>query len=576
MELRTARPWVEFPAAVVPDADFGLKACNLVRLSRLSDRLGFDVPAGFLVPPSVLDEAWTALGLSSVEAADRFASIVRHGDVAAAEAWRQRVKTMDFPPSTARRLQRHYRALSERCGSPTVVVRSSFHAEDATERSCAGLFTSVRDVSGVEALGRAVRAVYASLFAARAVRYLATAPQPVAPRMAVIVQRMLGGPGWVGGVAHSRAPDLVTHDLSLIAASPKLGDVTSGTTCPEEYLVHRPNLRRGRPAIVHTTAGTATAATGFAFDESSIRPLAALLIDLEHAFGYPLEIEWARAPDGRLFVLQARPLPAMPEPEVAVACSSHDRPLLSGLAVGHGQFTGTVRRVASVEEGAHLGTHDVLVTRRTDADWDSVLARVGAVISATGGRTSHTARLARERRSLAVVGCGAQIDRLRNGERITLVCHDGLDGVVYPANAAALPTPASTRRRTRRLRLSHPFAAFSMARAYAPAAVEVDLDQVCRAIRIPRESLFTDRALPPELAARIAGCADVRSFVRARFRDALAIVCTAFPHAEVRAIALSPPDTPADSIDPFQPLLEAAVRELADGFGFQVASAPRT
>jgi hypothetical protein len=198
------------------------------------------------------------------------------------------------------------------------------------------------------------------------------------------------------------------------------------------------------------------------------------------------------------------------------------------------------------------------------------------VITGSGGRTSHTARLARERRSLAVVGCGAQIDRLRDGERITLVCHDGLDGVVYPANGVGLPSPASTRRRTRCLRLSHPFAAFSMARAYAPAAVEVDLDQLRRAIRVPRAWLLTDHAVPSDLAARIAGEPDVRSFVRARFRDALAIVCTAFPHAEVRAIAPSPLDAPADSFDPFQPLLEAAVRELADGFGFQVASAPRT
>jgi phosphoenolpyruvate synthase/pyruvate phosphate dikinase len=576
MDLQTAQPWVELPAAAVPDSDFGLKACNLVRLSRLSDRLGFEVPAGFLVPPSVLDDAWAALGLSPVAAAERYASIVQHGDVAAAGAWRQRVEAMDLPPSAARRLQQHYRALSEHCGAPAVVVRSSFYAEDSSERSCAGLFTSVRNVSGAEALCRAVRGVYASLFAARTVRYLSAARRPLAPRMAVIVQRMIGGPGWVGGVAHSRAPDLATHDLLLIAASPELDGVTSGATCPEEYLVHRPNLRRGLPAIVHTTAGTATAATGFAFDQSSIRPLAALLMDLEHAFGHPLEIEWARAPDGRLFILQARPLPALADPGTALARPSQYPPLLSGLAVGHGEFTGTVRRVEAVEEGAHLGPQDVLVTRRTDADWDSALARVGAVITGSGGRTSHTARLARERRSLAVVGCGAQIDRLRDGERITLVCHDGLDGVVYPANGVGLPSPASTRRRTRCLRLSHPFAAFSMARAYAPAAVEVDLDQLRRAIRVPRAWLLTDHAVPSDLAARIAGEPDVRSFVRARFRDALAIVCTAFPHAEVRAIAPSPLDAPADSFDPFQPLLEAAVRELADGFGFQVASAPRT
>jgi hypothetical protein len=44
----------------------------------------------------------------------------------------------------------------------------------------------------------------------------------------------------------------------------------------------------------------------------------------------------------------------------------------------------------------------------------------------------------------------------------------------------------------------------------------------------------------------------------------------------VHALALSPPDASADSIDSFQPLLEAAVRELADRFGFQVASLPRT
>ena len=45
-----------------------------------------------------------------------------------------------------------------------------------------------------------------------------------------------------------------------------------------------------------------------------------------------------------------------------------------------------------------------------------------------------------------VVGRGAQIDRLRDGDRITLVCHAGPDGVVYPANGVVPPRPASTRR----------------------------------------------------------------------------------------------------------------------------------
>ena len=398
MDLRTAQPWVELPAAAVPDSDFGLKACNLVRLSRLSDRLGFDVPAGFLVPPSVLDEAWAALGLSAVAAADRYASIVQHGDVAAAEAWRQRVDAMDLPPSAATRLQQHYRALTEHCGSPTVVVRSSFYAEDSTERSCAGLFTSVRNVSGAEALCRAVRTVYASLFAARTVRYLSAARRPLAPRMAVIVQRMIGGPGWVGGVAHSRAPDLATHDLLLIAASPEL--------------TASPRARRA-PRSISCTVPTCAAAG----PRSCTRPPGPPLRPRASRLTSHRSVPWPRSswisstrsgthwrsngrgrPTGGCSSSRPGRCQPWPTPGRPSRVPVNIRRCCRRLAVGHGEFTGTVRRVDAVEEGAHLGPQDVLVTRRTDADWDSALARVGAVITASGGRTSHTARLARERR----------------------------------------------------------------------------------------------------------------------------------------------------------------------------------
>jgi pyruvate,water dikinase len=391
--------------------------------------------------------------------------------------------------------------------------------------------------------------------------------------MSVIVQQMLSGAGWFGGVAHSQAPDLHVPELMLIAATPDLDGVTSGVSCPEEYLVHRSNLLAGRSALVHTTAGTATARRGFAFDEHSIRPLARALVDLEQAFGEPLEVEWGRGLDGRLFILQARPVPTPQPVNRPVAQSATTAPLLTGLAVGHGAFTGTVRRADTVEEAAHCGPEHVLVTRLTNPDWEAALGRVGALVTESGGRTSHAARLARERRLLALVSCGDAVAQLRTGDQVTLVCTDGLQGAVYPAHAieARSAAPAPTQGA---LRLTNPFAAFTLARQHDPQLVEVALDQVLHSIRVPVEALSSQRPPAQHIAARIAGYKDVASFVTAKLRDALAVVCVAFPNATVRVEPLVHPDDGA--AHPFQKLLDAAARELAQRFGFQVASLAST
>jgi pyruvate,water dikinase len=561
---------LELPARTVPSSDFGLKACNIARLSMLADRIGFTVPAGFVLSPDLLDGMWRPLGLEPASAFDTYAAVVERCDLPTARAWQRRTALVDLPDELAHTLQLAYQSLVASTGSPAVVVRSSFHAEDRAGLSCAGIFESVPDVSGLPMLARAVRTVYGSLFAERTIHYLNAARVPIEPRMAIIVQHMLSGAGWCGGVAHSSSPDLDTPDLILIAATPDLHGVTSGSTCPEEYLVHRPNLLSGRPALIHCTAGTSTAQQGFAFDQFSVVPLALVLVALEHVFAEPRAVVWARAPDGRLFVLQARPMPARTRQTLPALQSSGSGPLVTGLAVGHGHFTGVVRRTDSVEEAAHCGPQHVLVTRLTNPDWEAALAGVGALVTQSGGRTSHAARLARERGKLAVVACGEHIAHLRSGERVTLLCNDGLEGAIYAANqlkpAASAPCAAGAT-----LRISNPFGAFTLARQHRPAVVEVEIDCVLLAIRIPADVL--NSTVPPsaQIAARIAGYPDVPSFVIAKLRDALAIVCVAFPDARVRVLPLAA--APATtSVDQFQQLLDSAVTQLAERFSFQVAS----
>jgi pyruvate,water dikinase len=560
-------------AAICPE-EHGSKAANIARLARLASRLGFSVPIGFVLPQPVLDALWRALGLEPSAAHDLYAAIIERCDIELARAWQQRIHLVDLPEAVTGPLQHAYDELVERTGGHAVVVRSSFHGEDRAGRSCAGIFESVRNVAGAGMLARALRTVYGSLFAERTVRYLHDAAGPVEPRMSVIVQQMLSGAGWCGGVAHSRAPDLHVPQLMLIAATPDLDGVTSGVSCPEEYLVHRPNLLCGRSALVHTTAGTATARLGFSFDEQTVRPLARLLIDLEHAFAEPLEVEWGRGLDGRLFILQARPVPAPETGSVPVVHSGATPPLLTGLAVGHGSFTGTVRRADTIEEAAHCGPEHLLVTRLTNPDWEAALGRVGALVTESGGRTSHAARLARERRLLALVACGDAVAQLRSGDRVTLVCTDGLHGAVYPAQTAEPLSPLPMRGEGPALRLTNPFAAFTLARLYAPQRIDVGLDQVLHSIRVPLDALSTRRTPAPQMAARIAGYSDVPMFVKSKLRDALAVVCVAFPNATVSVEPLANPA--GGGAHPFQGLLEAAALELVERFGFQVTSLAST
>jgi pyruvate,water dikinase len=240
---------------------------------------------------------------------------------------------------------------------------------------------------------------------------------------------------------------------------------------------------------------------------------------------------------------------------------------VSGLGVGHGRFTGRVRRTEDRAVAAHLEPTAVLVTSSPDPDWDVAVAGDGALVTAAGGRTSHAARLARERGTLAVVGCGSALDRLADGQLVTLVCVEDVAGHVY--RAGDVGEAGASVASTARLVLDRPSEAFARARTGAPAVVEVHVDAVLRALRVL--PLPAPRApLTPALAARIAGYGDVRAFLTGKLKDTLALVAAAFPQARIEVVP------PAGTLAACRPALEAAVAWLRLDYGFPVEIVPRT
>jgi len=79
---------------------------------------------------------------------------------------------------------------------------------------------------------------------------------------------------------------------------------------------------------------------------------------------------------------------------------------------------------------------DVLVSDMTDPDWEPVMKRASAIVTNRGGRTCHAAIIARELGVPAVVGTGNALDRITDGEEVTVSCAEGDTGFIYDGKLA--------------------------------------------------------------------------------------------------------------------------------------------
>jgi pyruvate,water dikinase len=79
---------------------------------------------------------------------------------------------------------------------------------------------------------------------------------------------------------------------------------------------------------------------------------------------------------------------------------------------------------------------DVLVTDKTDPDWEPTMKRAAAIVTNRGGRTCHAAIVSRELGLPAVVGTGNGTEVLRGGQEVTVSCAEGESGRVYDGRLA--------------------------------------------------------------------------------------------------------------------------------------------
>jgi rifampicin phosphotransferase len=292
----------------------GGKAANLGELARQR----FPVPAAFVVTTAAYDRFVTQHGLGQVIRQALETAAGKGADIRAA------FESVPIPAEIEKAVLAAYEQLQQ----GPVAVRSSATAEDLPEAAFAGQQDTYLNVIGQPALLEAVRRCWASLWTERAIAYRARqGVDQQSVKLAVLVQRMV--PAEFAGVMFTANPVTGERDEVIVDANPGQGEaVVLGQATPDHYVLRRQRwgwrlLERQagrREVVIRPRAGGGTEHdTNPALSNTGALPgralwqLARLGTAIQQHFGSPQDIEWAWA-ENRPFILQARPITALPDP----------------------------------------------------------------------------------------------------------------------------------------------------------------------------------------------------------------------------------------------------------------------
>ncbi|MDZ8262469.1 phosphoenolpyruvate synthase [Nostoc sp. ChiQUE01b] len=414
-----------------------------------------------------------------------------------------------FPVELREAIATAYHSLCERYHADTdVAVRSSATAEDLPDASFAGQQETYLNVVGVEGVLAACHKCFASLFTDRAISYRHTKGfDHFSIALAVGVQKMVRSDLATSGVMFSIDTETGFKDAALITAAYGLGEnVVQGSVNPDEYYVFKPTLKAGFCPIIDKRLGSkelkmiyddgskftknvsvSPSERGkFALSDEEILQLASWACLIEdhysqvHGIFTPMDIEWAK--DGitnQLFIVQARPETVQSQKTgnvlrsyrlvlgnrewgigngeksspTPLPDSQSPIPLVTGRAIGEAISQGKARLILDVHKLDQFQVGEVLVTERTDPDWEPIMKRASAIVTNSGGRTCHAAIIARELGVPAIVGCGNATEILKPGQEVTISCAEGEEGKVYsgllPFEVKEVPLENLPRTRTK-------------------------------------------------------------------------------------------------------------------------------
>ena len=447
-------------------ADVGGKNASLGEMYRELTPEGIRIPNGFAVTAAAyrhflkaseldrrIPELLADLDVQNIPNLQERGQAVRHAILAA-----------ELPDDLQKAIVEAYQELGNG-RSVDVAVRSSATAEDLPDASFAGQQETYLNVQGHRAVLETCRRCFASLFTDRAISYREHHGfEHTQIALSIGVQLMVRSDLATSGVMFSIDTETGFRDAVLINAAYGLGEnVVQGAVNPDEYYVFKPTLKTGHRPILQKRMGSkefklvydlgggrmtknVPVPQGdrerFCVDDEDILTLARWSARIEDHYSakrgqlVPMDMEWAKdGKTGELFIVQARPETVQSQKQLdrleIFELKTQGPVLLEGRAVGERISRGKVRVIQSAANLREFQPGEVLVTDKTDPDWEPTMKRAAAIVTNRGGRTCHAAIVSRELGLAAIVGTEHGTHRLKSGQEVTVSCAEGDTGFVY-------------------------------------------------------------------------------------------------------------------------------------------------
>ena len=373
-----------------------------------------------------------------------------------------------FPKELEDEIKFACKELEKRSGSPlSLAVRSSATAEDLPNASFAGQQESYLNVQGEENLIAACHRCYASLFTDRAIKYrVDNGFDHMKVALSIGVQIMVRSDKACAGVTFTLDPDTGFDKVVLVSGAWGLGEnVVQGSVNTDEFLVYKEFVGKVKQPVISRKLGSKEKTMVYAeknmseilqpedaiinMDTSPERMQQFILNDeevvqltkwamiIQEHYKRHMDIEWAK--DGntnQIYIVQARPETVHSQNKHKNLFKEYEikdkgNLICKGIGLGNSITSGIARILASPKDIDKLNEGEILVTGRTDPDWDPILKKAAGIVTDQGGRTSHAAIVAREVGAVGIVGTGNATTAIKDGQLITISTAEGDTGYVY-------------------------------------------------------------------------------------------------------------------------------------------------
>ena len=435
----------------------GLVGGKMANLGDVKNRIHMNVPEGFAITAAAHDMFMQADGLQ--REIDRLFQVAgsdedRNLDLVSSQI-RQLIMSAEVPEPIYLAVVDAYTRMKEANNGQEIrmAVRSSAFGEDSENTSFAGQYRSELNV-GFSQFFYYYKQVMASKYSVQAITYkISRGFRDEDISMCVGCLAMVDAVA--GGVIYTCNPLNSKDDALYINSTwglPKA--VVDGNDLCDLFVVSRDDaltiLRRevrekGYKIVCFESEGCIRTETGSdlastpSLTDAQVQELADHAIRIEQYYEMPQDIEWAIDAEGKIFILQTRPLQQMEAilPGAELDLKRFEPSLLveGGINASPGVACGKVYKVRKKVDILQFSEGSILVVEQALPTWAPLVARAAAVVSEQGGFAGHLANVAREFGIPAIFGVSGAMDRMHNGDAVTVAADLGR---VYLGNIGPL------------------------------------------------------------------------------------------------------------------------------------------